>query len=166
MQNNIDHQFRDAGERMVLELAISGMSCNACALTIKKNLENIEGVEASVNYATEMARVFVSNETVNAELLISAVMGLGYGARLLEDTTPDMLDAENREKVTALKVRLLASAVLAFPVFVVSMFSQLQFAQWQWWTLVLSAPVVTWGAWPFHRAALMNARNQIGRAHV
>ncbi|MFM8812101.1 MAG: heavy metal translocating P-type ATPase [Actinomycetota bacterium] len=143
-----------------VDLAVVGMTCNACALKIERALNSIAGVHAVVNYATESARVSVSNSTIRSERLISVVEGLGYGARLFEEVTPDTLDAEIREKVTALKIRLTTSGLLALPVFVVSMFTQLQFTNWQWWALVLSAPVVTWGAWPFHRAALMNARHR------
>ena len=147
-------------EERTIDLSLTGMTCNACAMNIERGLNSITGVSATVNFAAESARVAVTEKGVTSDRLISVVEGLGYGARLLEDTTPDMLDAEVREKVTALKIRLIVSGVLALPVFVVSMFTQLQFGNWQWWALVLSTPVVTWGAWPFHRAALMNARHR------
>ena len=143
-----------------VDLSLTGMTCNACAMNIEKGLNSLSGVSATVNFAAESARVVVQSSDVSADLLIRTVEGLGYGARLLEETTPDMLDAEVREKVASLKLRLVASLVLGLPVFIVSMVSQLQFANWQWWALVLSTPVVTWGAWPFHRAALMNARHR------
>jgi Cu+-exporting ATPase len=129
-------------------------------MNIERGLNSISGVSATVNFAAESARVAVTEKDLTSDRLISVVEGLGYGARLLEDTTPDMLDAEVHEKVTALKIRLIVSGVLALPVFIVSMFTQLQFDNWQWCALVLSTPVVTWGAWPFHRAALMNARHR------
>jgi Cu+-exporting ATPase len=147
-------------DERTIDLSLTGMTCNACAMNIERGLTALDGVAATVNFAAESARVSIANPSITSERLISVVEGLGYGARLLEDTTPDMLDAEVREKVTALKIRLTASAILAFPVFIVSMFTQLQFTNWQWWALVSSAPVVTWGAWPFHRAALMNARHR------
>jgi len=147
-------------DERTIDLSLTGMTCNACAMNIERGLTALDGVAATVNFAAESARVSIANPSITSERLISVVEGLGYGARLLEDTTPDMLDAEVREKVTALKIRLTASAILALPVFIVSMFTQLQFTNWQWWALVLSAPVVTWGAWPFHRAALMNARHR------
>ncbi|MFM9138482.1 MAG: heavy metal translocating P-type ATPase, partial [Actinomycetota bacterium] len=143
-----------------VDLFLTGMTCNACAMNIEKGLNSLSGVSATVNFAAESARVVVQSSDVSADLLIRTVEGLGYGARLLEETTPDMLDAEVREKVASLKLRLVASLVVGLPVFIVSMVSQLQFANWQWWALVLSTPVVTWGAWPFHRAALMNARHR------
>ena len=147
-------------DERTIDLSLTGMTCNACAMNIERGLTALDGVAATVNFAAESARVSIANPSITSERLISVVEGLGYGARLLEDTTPDMLDAEVREKVTALKIRLTASAILALPVFIVSMFTQLQFTNWQWWALVFSAPVVTWGAWPFHRAALMNARHR------
>jgi Cu+-exporting ATPase len=142
-----------------VDLSITGMSCNACAMTIEKGL-NLAGVEATVNFATESARVTFDASQVDTIKLVSLVESLGYGARPLAETTPDMLDAEVRERVAMLKSRLTASIVLGVPVALVSMFAVLQFANWQWYALAFSAPVVTWGAWPFHRAALMNARHR------
>ena len=143
-----------------LDLSITGMSCNACAMSIEKGLNALPGVEATVNFATESARVAFDSTSADVATFISTIEGLGYGARTLAETTPDMLDAEVRERVSMLKTRLLVSLVLAVPVAVVSMFMALQFSNWQWYALAFSAPVVTWGAWPFHRAALMNARHR------
>ena len=143
-----------------IDLSITGMSCNACAVTIENSLNSLGGVEATVNFVGESARVVFDASAIDAGKLVAAVASLGYGARLLEDTTPDMLDAELRERVAMLKTRLTVSAVLAIPVVLVSIFSALQFADWQWYVLALSVPVITWGAWPFHRAALMNARHR------
>jgi len=143
-----------------IDLSITGMSCNACAITIEKSLNSLGGVEATVNFAGESARVVFDASAIDAGKLMAAVASLGYGARLLEDMTPDMLDAELRERVAMLKTRLTVSAVLAIPVALVSMISVLQFADWQWYALALSTPVITWGAWPFHRSALMNARHR------
>ena len=143
-----------------VDLSITGMSCNACAMTIEKGLNHLAGVEATVNFATESARVTFDASQVDTVKLVSLIESLGYGARSLAETTPDMLDAEVRERVAMLKSRLTASIALGLPVALVSMFSMLQFSNWQWFALALSAPVVTWGAWPFHRAALMNARHR------
>ena len=143
-----------------VDLSITGMSCNACAMTIEKGLNRLDGVEATVNFATESARVTFDASQTDTLNLVSVVESLGYGARPLAETTPDMLDAEVRERVAMLKSRLTASIVLGIPVVLVSMFSVLQFANWQWYAMAFSAPVVTWGAWPFHRAALMNARHR------
>ena len=143
-----------------VDLSITGMSCNACAMTIEKGLNHLAGVEATVNFATESARVTFDASQVDTLKLVALIESLGYGARSLAETTPDMLDAEVRERVAMLKSRLTASIALGLPVALVSMFSMLQFSNWQWFVLALSAPVVTWGAWPFHRAALMNARHR------
>ena len=129
-------------------------------MSIEKGLNALPGVEATVNYATESARVAFDSTSADVATFISTIEGLGYGARTLAETTPDMLDAEVRERVSMLKIRLMVSLVLAVPVAVVSMFMALQFNNWQWYALALSAPVATWGAWPFHRAALMNARHR------
>jgi len=129
-------------------------------MTIEKGLNHLEGVEATVNFATESARVTFDASQVDTIKLVSLVESLGYGARPLAETTPDMLDAEVRERVAMLKSRLTVSIALGVPVALVSMFAVLQFANWQWFALAFSAPVVTWGAWPFHRAALMNARHR------
>ena len=141
-----------------VDLSITGMSCNACAMSIEKGLLALDSVEATVNFATESARITFDPSIVDVSRLVSTVESLGYGARTLAETTPDMLDAEVRERVASLKARLTISAGLGVPVAVVSMVSALQFKNWQWFALLFSAPVVTWGAWSFHRAALMNAR--------
>ena len=143
-----------------IDLSLSGMSCNACAMTIEKGLNKISGVNATVNYATESARINFSSKLTNTDALIQTVKSLGYSARLLENTTAEMLDAEVDERVAMLLTRLTVSAFFSIPVVLISMIASLQFKNWQWFALVLSAPVVTWGAWPFHRAALMNARHR------
>ena len=143
-----------------LDLSLTGMSCNACAMTIEKGLNKMPGVQASVNFATESARISFSNQQTNPERIIETVKSLGYNARLLENTTTKMLEAEVSERVAMLLTRLIASIIFGLPVVIISMVAALQFKNWQWLALVLSAPVVTWGAWPFHRAALMNARHR------
>ena len=143
-----------------VDLSITGMSCNACAMSIEKGLLALDSVEATVNFATESARITFDPSIVDISRLVSTVESLGYGARTLAETTPDMLDAEVRERVASLKARWTISAGLGVPVAVVSMVTALQFKNWQWFALLFSAPVVTWGAWPFHRAALMNARHR------
>ena len=129
-------------------------------MSIEKGLLALDSVEATVNFATESARITFDPSIVDISRLVSTVESLGYGARTLAETTPDMLDAEVRERVASLKARLTISAGLGVPVAVVSMVTALQFKNWQWFALLFSAPVVTWGAWPFHRAALMNVRHR------
>ena len=143
-----------------LDLSLTGMSCNACAMTIEKGLKKIPSVQASVNYATESARVSFSQKQTSTDEIINAVKSLGYNARLLENTTTEMLEAEVSERVSMLLTRLTVSIIFGVPVVIISMFAALQFKNWQWLALALSLPVVTWGAWPFHRAALMNARHR------
>ncbi len=143
-----------------LDLSLTGMSCNACAMKIEKGLKKIPSVQASVNYATESARVSFSQKQTSTDEIINAVKSLGYNARLLENTTTEMLEAEVSERVSMLLTRLTVSIVFGVPVVIISMFATLQFKNWQWLALALSLPVVTWGAWPFHRAALMNARHR------
>ena len=129
-------------------------------MTIEKGLNKMPGVQASVNFATESARISFSNQQTNPEKIIETVKSLGYNARLLENTTTEMLEAEVSERVAMLLTRLTASIVFGLPVVIISMVAALQFKNWQWLALALSTPVVTWGAWPFHRAALMNARHR------
>ncbi|MBX3100553.1 MAG: copper-translocating P-type ATPase [Salinibacterium sp.] len=142
-----------------VNLEIGGMTCASCATRIERKLNRIEGVTATVNYATEKARV--QADGVDAATLIAAVESAGYTAVLpappaqSQVVSPSQADPE----VTALRHRLLVSAVLATPVALLSMIPVLQFTNWQWLALTLAAPVAVWGAWPFHRAAAINARH-------
>ncbi|NBU07069.1 MAG: heavy metal translocating P-type ATPase, partial [Acidimicrobiia bacterium] len=112
-----------------------------------------------VNFATETARVTLHDD-VTTEQLVAQVEKAGYGARLVADTTPEMLDKETNERVAMLRARLTVSLVAGVPVTALSMIPALHFAGWQWWALALSLPVAVWGAAPFHRAAWMNARHR------
>lgn len=142
-----------------VEFDITGMTCASCATRIERKLNRLPGVEATVNLATEKARV--RSETVPTPDLIAAVESAGYGASVIAPFEPEtkpesrMRDAE----LTALGRRLLVSALLSAPVAVLSMAPALQFANWQWLALTLAAPVTVWGAWQFHRAAAVNARH-------
>ena len=142
-----------------IDLSVSGMTCGACATRIQNALNEIDGVSASVNFATESARVTVTGD-VSTERLIAQVQNAGYGARLLQDTTPEMLDKETLERVAMLRARLTVSIAAGIPVVAMSMISALQFDNWKWWALALSVPVVVWSAAPFHKAAAMNARHR------
>ena len=142
-----------------IDLSVSGMTCGACATRIQNALNEIDGVSASVNFATESARVTVTGD-VSTERLIAQVQNAGYGARLLQDTTPEMLDKETLERVAMLRARLTVSIAAGLPVVAMSMISALQFDNWKWWALALSGPVVVWSAAPFHKAAAMNARHR------
>jgi Cu+-exporting ATPase len=145
----------------VVDLEIGGMTCASCAARITKRLNKLDGVEASVNYATEQARVSLP-EGRDVHELIAAVEAIGYTAKLPAAVRP--ADAGGGEEpadpeLVALRQRLIGSAVLGLPVLLMSMVSALQFESWQWLALTLTSPIVVWGAWPFHRAAWMNLRH-------
>ncbi|NCV97492.1 MAG: cation-translocating P-type ATPase, partial [Acidimicrobiia bacterium] len=135
------------------------MTCGACAMKVEKSLNTLGGVRATVNFATETARITVE-DGVTTEQLVAQVEKAGYGARLVADTTPEMLDKETNERVAMLRTRLMVSLIAGVPVTALSMIPALHFSNWKWWALALSLPVVVWGAAPFHRAALMNARHR------
>jgi len=115
-----------------LDLAISGMTCGACALKVEKALNQIDGVTATVNFATESARITTSSE-VSTERIIARVEEAGYGARRLEDTTPEMLDKETMDRVAMLRARLVVSLIAGVPVVALSMIPALEFDGWKWW---------------------------------
>ncbi|HSP27110.1 MAG TPA: heavy metal translocating P-type ATPase [Ilumatobacteraceae bacterium] len=143
------------------QLDISGMTCASCAMRIEKRLNKLDGVIATVNYATEKAKVTVTSD-VNTDDLVSAVEAVGYSAAV-PSTSPrsGVTDDEPEESdsTAPLRQRLLTSTALAVPVILLAMIPSLQFDGWQWLSLTLAAPVVTWGAWPFHRAAWANLRH-------
>jgi Cu+-exporting ATPase len=133
------------------------MTCASCAARIEKKLNRLDGVEASVNYATEKALVSAP-ESVTADVLIGVVEKMGYTAALPAPPVEAEDEPGDRE-VRALRTRLLVSLVLSVPVVAMSMSPWLQFEYWQWAALALAAPVVVWGALPFHRAAWLNLRH-------
>ena len=151
-----------------IELAISGMTCASCANRIERKLNQLDGVEATVNYATEKAQVTVP-EGYDPALLVAQVEKTGYAASLPEPPArPDAADAGEVDgggsgtadpELAALRQRLIVSAVLTIPVIAMAMIPALQFTYWQWASLTLAAPVIVWGAWPFHRAAWTNLRH-------
>ncbi len=137
-----------------VELALQGMTCAACANRIEKTLNSIDGVEAAVNYATETAMVAFTSSAVTQQTLLDAVSKAGYAAHVVDDEPYDD-DLEGR--LTSARNRLVISALFTVPVVALSMVMEWQFHNWQWWAMALSAPVVTWGAWPFHKSAFKNA---------
>ncbi len=140
------------------ELILGGMTCASCANRIERKLNKLEGVTATVNYATEKAKV-VSDGVLTADL-IKAVEQAGYTATLPRTEDPADGDATAEADATdPLKQRLLISLVLSVPVIAMAMVPALQFDNWQWLSLTLAAPVVVWGAWPFHVAAAKNLRH-------
>ncbi|HYU84922.1 MAG TPA: heavy metal translocating P-type ATPase, partial [Kribbellaceae bacterium] len=142
-----------------VELAIGGMTCASCAARIEKKLNRMDGVTATVNFATEKAKVSYPG-TVNVEDLIATVEKTGYSAAppAPEAEAEEAEDAESAAD-RSLRERLVASIVLAAPVIVLGMVPALQFRYWQWLAFALAAPVVTWAAWPFHKAAATNLRH-------
>lgn len=138
-----------------LTLDVGGMTCASCAARIEKRLNRIDGVHATVNFATEQARVDFP-DTVSPDDLVAAVESTGYSARL---PSPEPAAAPERDESTEWRQRLLISAALSVPVVALSMIPALQFTNWQWLAFTLASPVVVWGAWPFHRAAWTNLRH-------
>ncbi|MCQ4119646.1 heavy metal translocating P-type ATPase [Rhodococcus tibetensis] len=138
-----------------IELSIGGMTCASCANRIERKLNKLDGVSATVNYATEKARVHYSAD-VSPDELVSTVEQAGYTARLPETARPVV---QEDDPAASLRQRLLVSTVLTVPVIALAMVPALQFTNWQWLSLTLAAPVVVWGAWPFHKAAWTNLRH-------
>lgn len=150
-----------AGIAENIELEIGGMTCASCAMRIEKKLNTIDGVSASVNYATEKARVS-ARVGFDVSTLIAEVEKTGYTAAVpakkAEPSGVDGGEAPDAE-LTSLRQRLIGSIVLSVPVIAMAMIPALQFTYWQWASLVLAAPVVVWAAWPFHKAAWTNLRH-------
>ncbi|KUG57321.1 carbonate dehydratase [Kocuria rosea subsp. polaris] len=162
-----------AGPLRTLELEITGMTCSSCVSRVEKKLGKLEGVDASVNLALETATVHVP-EGVSDEQVVETVEKAGYGATLRnaagdDDEAagdgPDAMtkvagrEASSLRSPESLRRRLLVAAAFSVPVFVISMLPGFQFPHWGWVVAVLSLPVVTWAAWPFHRSAAINARH-------
>ncbi|PVC83176.1 heavy metal translocating P-type ATPase [Streptomyces sp. CS131] len=146
------------------------MTCASCAARIEKKLNRMDGVEATVNYATEKAKVTYAGADVSVEDLIATVEATGYTARppappAAETAAPPPGSGDTEQGATAddglttLRQRLITAALLAVPVIAMAMIPALQFDYWQWLSLTLAAPVVTYAAWPFHRAAWTNAKH-------
>ena len=147
-----------------IDLDIGGMTCASCAMRIEKKLNKLDGVVATVNYATEKAAVHAPAGTGPAAL-IAEVKKAGYTAMLVQSATngsatSEVADADAPDaELVALRQRLIGAVVLSIPVIAMAMVPALQFTFWQWASLTLSAPVIVWAAWPFHRAALANLRH-------
>ncbi|MFI2504535.1 heavy metal translocating P-type ATPase [Streptomyces sp. NPDC018972] len=142
-----------------VELLIGGMTCASCAARVEKKLNRMDGVTATVNYATEKARITYPPGTEVADL-ITTVVRTGYTAEEpAREVTEEGPDTQADPELAALRRRLTGSALLALPVVLLAMIPPLQFDNWQWLSLTLAAPVVVWGAAPFHRAAWTNLRH-------
>ncbi len=132
---------------MRVELSIGGMTCASCAARIERKLNKVDGVQATVNYATEKAKVTFP-DTMSEKDIVAVVEKTGYTAKLPEPHQQDPL-----------KQRLITSIVLSVPVIALAMIPALQFTYWQWLSLALAGPVVIWGAWPFHKATWTNLKH-------
>ena len=148
----------------VVSIAVGGMTCGACAAKIERRLNDLDGVSASVNYASERARVALPVD-LPVEKLVDEIRSAGYTAELVQDMAqfrgpPDEVD----QRLRSLRRRLIVSALLFMPLSDLSIgFSLvpwLRFPYWQWLLIVLAAPVLTWAAWPFYTAAVRNARHR------
>ncbi|MFF7653767.1 heavy metal translocating P-type ATPase [Streptomyces sp. NPDC007983] len=155
-----------AGHEARVELAIGGMTCASCAARIEKKLNRLDGVTATVNFATEKAQVSYGSGVEVADL-IATVIKTGYTAEEPPPAEPEPEPAPDSPEAAApapgehdpLRHRVLVSLVLSLPVVVLAMMPSLQFDNWQWLSLTLAAPVVVWGGAPFHKAAWTNARH-------
>ncbi|MBK3580338.1 cadmium-translocating P-type ATPase [Streptomyces sp. MBT65] len=147
-----------APEAAEVELLIGGMTCASCAARVEKKLNRMDGVSATVNYATEKAKVSYPAGIQVADL-IATVEKTGYTAEEPAPPEPETPPRDDDPELASLRERLTVSAVLALPVVLLSMIPALQFDNWQWLALTLAAPVVVWGGLPFHRAAFTNARH-------
>jgi P-type Cu+ transporter len=144
------------------ELVIGGMTCAACAARVQRKLNKVEGVAATVNFATERAHV-TAPARVSAGDLVGAVEAAGYAAELAAPPDTAAPESADDDVVRALRRRLVLALVFFVPLtdlsIVLSVFPWSRFPGWQWVLVALAAPVATWAAWPFHRAALRNARH-------
>ncbi|MDO9175573.1 MAG: cation transporter, partial [Actinomycetota bacterium] len=135
------------------------MTCASCANRIERKLNKLDGVEASVNYATETATVDFDPHSVEAEALVGAVEAAGYRTSLPSSGDAEGQSAQMPDETDELRRRLRISLSLMLPVLVLAMVEPLQFDNWQWLSLALASPVVIWGALPFHKAAWTNFKH-------
>ncbi|TQF73996.1 copper-translocating P-type ATPase [Rhodococcus spelaei] len=149
-----------------VELLIGGMTCASCAARIEKKLNKLDGVTATVNYATEKAKVVIDGATDLTPVdLVAEVEKAGYRATLPAPATPDAPAGANEPEdeqsraLAALRTRLTVAAVLSVPVIAMAMIPALQFTNWQWLSLTLAAPVIVWAGLPFHRATWANLKH-------
>ena len=145
-----------------IELDIGGMTCASCANRIERRLNKIEGVTATVNYATEKAKV-TAPEGMDPQRIVDEVVATGYSATRAGASAPSNAEGGPANpadaELASLRDRLLGAVVLGVPVIAMAMVPALQFTYWQWASLALASPVILWGAWPFHRAAWANLRH-------
>jgi len=141
-----------------LELPITGMTCASCAARIETRLNKLDGVQASVNYATERASVSYAPGATTPADLVEVVQRAGYQAIVPSDADRPQQVSE-RDPVAELRRRLLFAGLASIPLVAMGMIPWLQFDNWQWISLQLATPVLVWAGWPFHRAAWLNLRH-------
>ncbi|GII62597.1 carbonate dehydratase [Sphaerisporangium krabiense] len=150
---------RPPGAGGSVELSIGGMTCASCANRIERKLNKLDGVTATVNYATEKAKVSFP-EGLDPQALVAEVEKAGYTAELpAPPAREDEGQAERADELAPLRQRLITAVVLSVPVIAMAMIPALQFSNWQWLSLTLAAPVVVYAGWPFHKAAWTNLRH-------
>jgi P-type Cu+ transporter len=142
-----------------VELPITGMTCASCANRVERKLNKLDGVTATVNYATEKATVEFDPTAADPEQFVEAVEAAGYGAVLPSPQADEGRSESEWDETAPLRQRLVISLALMLPVLLLAMIPPLQFDNWQWMALTLASPVVLWGAWPFHKAAWANLRH-------
>ena len=174
-------QTQPAVDLLQIDLGVTGMTCTSCSSRVERKLNKLDGVEASVNFATESASVSYDPNKVDPDKLIETVKATGYGAFTMagaDDTPADtgddgdpaspasegsgaqgQVDAAREHEAADLKKRLIISALLTVPIVLLSMIPALQFTHWQWAVLTMTTPVFFWGGAPFHRATLVNLRH-------
>jgi Cu+-exporting ATPase len=142
-----------------LQLEIEGMTCAACAARIERKLNKLDGVQATVNYATERASVGFDPARVTVDDLVRTVEAIGYGAALPRTGVDATQDEAGSDAARLLRMRLVLAALLTAPLAALGMMEPLQFTGWGWLAFALATPVVVLAGWPFHRAAVLNARH-------
>jgi len=160
-----DHPTTTSETPTRVELAVGGMTCASCAARIEKKLNRLDGVTATVNFATETATVDYDPASVSTSDLVATVEATGYTANPPQPAARAAEAAAGEhdhvgDDADSVRQRVLVSAALSIPVVAMAMVPALQFRFWQWIALTLTAPVVVWGAWPFHRAAAVNLRHR------
>lgn len=138
--------------RQSIELDLQGMTCASCAARIEKKLNKVDGVQASVNYATEKVHL-LAPPSVTVPDLIGVVQKAGYGASV---PVPDAIPVDH---ASDLKLRMIRAFVWSIPIILMAMVPPLQVPGWQWFSWILATPVVFWAGWPFHKSAFVNARH-------
>ena len=167
-------QMHPAVDLIDIDLGVTGMTCTSCSGRVERKLNKLDGVDATVNFATESASISFDPSKVDTDALIETVRGAGYDAFTMKNDDDQAVDAtsagggagprdqieEARERETAdLKHRLIVSAALTVPVVLLSMIPALQFTNWQWAVLTMVTPIFFWGGAPFHKATLANLRH-------